>query len=180
MKYKIKKGKFSSFPPFPLLGIGKKTRLRWSIIFDNTVKYSLGNMSDIHKLCGIGYFPSHHKNSGRFGFRWREDKQQVQLLAYCYSEGVRLSSASTEKHLAFLDIGTEYILELNIFPEGYQFNILLGSADLQGYHRCLAAFFVNNLKKRKIPFISFYLRPYFEADNKQGAPHDMTFHLTKL
>ena len=164
MKYKIKKANKYSCPPLPLLSLGKKT-FTWKVTFDESCIYQLGNQTDIQKLCGIGWLPGHHINSARFGWRWIPEKNQVELLAYCYDKGVRLSSAAAEHSIRFVDLNKEYLLRLVISDIDYYFTVTDGK--IMG-DRVVP-------KTYKTPWLGFYLRPYFEADGAIGTPHDMTF-----
>lgn len=164
--FKIKKGKHSSSPIFPLLAIGKKKELKWIVKFDDSVSYMLpnDNQLDINKLCGIGWFPSHHQNSVRFGWRYNEGTAKVDIFAYVYVKGQRLSSAVDPKLIASLDRNKEYELKMTLTDKSYV---------LEANGKAVVI-----LKDWRIQSFGYYLKPYFGGD--EVAPHDIIINLKRV
>lgn len=62
----------------------------YSVTFMPSCRYDIGiEQADINKLFGVGYFPSHHHNSVRFGWRYDIASGMVEVLAYWYLNRVR-------------------------------------------------------------------------------------------
>ncbi|TGE29782.1 hypothetical protein [Hymenobacter metallicola] len=92
MRHTIKQGKhqdnrlFSSWPH-----LGRKSISRY-VTFGESCRYTLPqyNSLDVNKLFGLSFgFFAVHENSARFGWRWNEQDQCIDLLAYCYVNGRR-------------------------------------------------------------------------------------------
>jgi len=62
---------------------------------------------DVNKLFGFGY-GLHHIDSDRFGWRYNIEKNQVEIVEYCYEVGKRLST----KHIAWLNIGDQAVMKM--------------------------------------------------------------------
>lgn len=64
-----------------------------TVTFFPSCKYDLGNTDqlDWNKLFGIGFFPGKHTLSYRFGWRWNDNTNRIEIAAYWYENGVRKS-----------------------------------------------------------------------------------------
>lgn len=116
----------------------RKTSFSWVVKFTDTCRYDLGNddQFDTNKLVGIGYLPSHHKDSARFGWRYWTDRKEIELSAYCYVNGRRVI-----QHVCFCEIGKEYVLQLKVLANCYYLSVLergempvIGSAWVDHFH----------------------------------------------
>lgn len=90
MIYTIRKYTHRARPVRIGLYIGGKVITK-HVVFTPSCRYYLDppdNM-DINKLFGIGYLWSHHKNSARFGWRYNEITDRIEIFAYCYIRGHR-------------------------------------------------------------------------------------------
>lgn len=91
--YHLKQGKhYHSLPPFSSLPwVGEKKMERY-VTFDASCAYdsALYNATDVNKLFGLSFgFGGVHHNSARFGWRWSNGDQCIELLAYVYNAGTR-------------------------------------------------------------------------------------------
>lgn len=79
-------------PPLSVLPwIGARSMTR-SVTFGASCAYPSAayNSQDVNKLFGLSFgFGGVHNNSARFGWRWSMADQCIELLAYCYVNGVR-------------------------------------------------------------------------------------------
>lgn len=157
--YLIKKGKHRACPITLGLYYNKKSISR-KVIFDKSCAYLLEgeDQEDINKLFGIGYFPSHHQESARFGWRYNPTTDKIELLAYCYRNKERIIQS-----LAELSFGQEYNLKLEVNEGTYSFFIEEG----------LTGLVPKNHNKK----LAFPLGPYFGGN--QTAPHNITIKINK-
>lgn len=160
--YTIPKGKHRAWPFRFGLFLSKK-KIRYRVAFDHSCKYILpGNdQQDINKLFGIGYFPSHHKESARFGWRWNAEKNKIEVFAYCYVNGQRITGRFTD-----IPLHQSFVFELSVLKEVYVFTVYKESFETI----CQ----VQYKHKRKW---SFPLGVYFGGN--QTAPHKITIELKK-
>jgi hypothetical protein len=154
--YSIKKGKHYSRP----IRLGfwwGRDRFQWHVLFLPDCRYSIEgeDMADINKLIGVGYLPSHHKNSARFGWRYDSDKDKIELFAYCYVSGVRIY-----QYMCDISIGSRTRISLTIEDNKYVFEV--GNFETSVLH--------NNKHK-----FQYLLRPYFGGN--KTAPHNITIEL---
>lgn len=90
MKFIIRKGKHRARPWIFRLWWNKMW-LGYRVMFD----YSCSRLPqsddamDVNKLFGIGYFPSHHKDSIRFGWNYNPKNELINIYAYWYENGQR-------------------------------------------------------------------------------------------
>ncbi len=90
MRYTIQKGEHRARP----IKIGlwfNKSVIAYDVFFHDDCRYYLEgeDMLDTNKLFGIGFFPNHHKDSARIGWRYNSDTDKIILSAYCYVKGER-------------------------------------------------------------------------------------------
>lgn len=169
MNFKIPYGKHWA-RPFRFWFWFKKRRFRWQVKFTWSCEYELpeADQLDTNKLCGIGFLPSHHKNSARFGWRFDPNRPwAIELMAYCYSNGVRSIDS-----LGFLEMGSEYNLELAHVDGSYFFSYRLPGSTKPGSSgsKVIPAGTKNKFK--------YHLGVYFGGNQK--APHDIYIYLKSL
>ncbi|MBC7426721.1 MAG: hypothetical protein H7321_09320 [Bacteroidia bacterium] len=118
----IKKGHHR--PLIPALGLYfNKEKIERKVTFHASCRYAATSESSINKLFGIGYFPSHHNNSARFGWKYNAETDSIDLFAYCYDNGERLSSLSNQHIIASVNIGIEITLSITVKETAYIFEI---------------------------------------------------------
>lgn len=127
------------------------TVLSKQITFTDSCRYNLNSddQLDINKLFGIGYFPSHHHNSVRFGWRYDLKQDKIEILAYWYENKIRKNTS-----LFFANIGKQYEYNIYVLKEFH----VLSVKNVVGY-----TVFVPSQR------YGFSLSPYF-GGNRQ-APH---------
>lgn len=165
MIFRIPKGKHRA-RPLCFWFWWRRTAFKWGVTFGDSCRYELGHPDqlDINKLIGVGYLPKHHDNSARFGWRYWTGKDQIELMAYCYVDGQRIS-----KHIGYCSIGVAYRIELYISK--YQYLFLLDD----GNGKPLSQVEVPHDNKRRF---KYRLGTYFGGN--RSAPADMTIQLKKL
>lgn len=137
----------------------------WKVMFTDSCRYDLGHPDqlDVNKLCGIGYLPGHHKHSARFGWRYWPDTDVIELLAYCYVNGERIT-----KNIGYCRIGVEYRIELIAAHGHYLFTL----DDAAG--NAIAQADVMHSNKRKL---QYRLGVYFGGN--ATAPKDIHIKIEK-
>lgn len=137
----------------------------WKVTFTDSCRYDLAgpDQLDVNKLCGIGYLPGHHKHSARFGWRYVQVTDSIELLAYCYVNSDRIT-----KHIGYCKIGVEYRIELYATSWAYLFIL----DDLDG--NAIGDAEVKHSNKRKL---QYRLGTFFGGN--RSAPHEMKIKLQK-
>ncbi|BDD12160.1 hypothetical protein FUAX_45920 (plasmid) [Fulvitalea axinellae] len=158
-KHKIKAGDH-----FSGLGVEQVSAntLAYKVRFDSTVVYDLGNVNqdDINKLFGFsGSFRHHQQESARFGWRWNLQKEQVEIFAYMYINGNRISYLMGEA-----DVNEVNEYRIHLTKNGYHLKF-------KGNHKFYKA-------PAGVVQFRYKLFPYFGGD--QPAPHDMTIHMKRI
>jgi hypothetical protein len=162
MIYKIKSGKHRSWPPRLGLFFNKKSMTRRVVLDMNCRYYNLGD--DTNKLFGIGYFPNHHKESARFGWRYSEEQSMFVISAYAYVSGERMIV-----DIAPIHYGRPYVMTLDILPQTYEFRVIDVEAGKQ-----LGAVQIHHTNKKKWGFpLGFYF------GGNATTPHDMKVKMSK-
>lgn len=145
----------------------KKRSIRKVVSFSFNCKYDLKSKDqhDTNKLFGIGYFPNHHKESARFGWRYDNAVNRFVISAYCYVSGKRVI-----EQICSVVANHRYKIQLDIFKDHYLFivsdfetPVVYGSKMIPFKH------------KKKF---GFPLGLYFGGNNP--APHEMTIEMKKL
>lgn len=135
----------------------RKSLFTWVAKFDESCRYDLGNddQFDTNKLVGIGYLakpriihtkrwwtlnrtlaPLHWTDSARFGWLYWQERDQIELRAYCYIKGRR-----EIKHICFCEIGKEYEIKLITYFFNYIFRVInekrerIGDVSVGFYHK---------------------------------------------
>jgi len=160
----IKKGTHSPLKLPKFIFSGNGTMLFYDIEFTESCRYDLGteDQLDINKLFGIGYFPHHHKNSIRFGWRYDTTIQKMEILTYWYRNGVR-----NYEHICHVEIGVPYVYSIHCFENRQELSIY-GKNDN-------SRFFQKHTTYVPSKEIGYILRPYFGGNRK--APHNMTIKI---
>jgi len=151
--YKIQKGNHYSGLHFkPHIG---ETQLSHTIEFNKSAHYYFGDddQLDINKLFGLS-FGFHHNNSVRFG--WRSMKpytNQIEILAYIYLDGKRLSEINKNLTVGYVDINKPYEYKFMVSNNTISMYIIDTEQGIQD----VKTFVYSN----KLPKIGYYLYPYF-------------------
>ncbi|MFN6944880.1 MAG: hypothetical protein ACK4ND_08010 [Cytophagaceae bacterium] len=156
--YTIPSGQHSSIST---LRFFNKNELKFKAVFNSDAQYTLSeeHQGDINKLYGFSDCGNHHHtNSARFG--WRYFDGQLQILAYCYANGIRSSHL-----LSSLEFGQEYEYSIRIEENKYLFSV--NNAEYEMQRGCVG----NNFNR-------YYLFPYFGGT--QAAPHDISILITEV
>ncbi|MDX2306361.1 MAG: hypothetical protein NW226_26365 [Microscillaceae bacterium] len=156
--YIIRQGTHRSVNSFEFVN---STQFRFEVIFDSSAVYKTRNpenQADINKLYGFSdCFSSHQENSTRFGWRWYQNR--LELHAYCYKNGERISEFITA-----IDLHRAYICEINLSEQKYIFK-------LNGVTREVPRTCAGN-------GLGYKLYPYFGGD--ETAPHDIIIKIRDL
>lgn len=116
-----------------------KRTIAFKVMFDTSCKYLLPgeDQQDINKLFGIAYVPwyliplaiishwfialfrnQHHHNSARFGWRYNENINKIEIFAYCYVDGKRISDV-----VAMVPFNQFVEMQIEIGPTFYLFSV---------------------------------------------------------
>ena len=154
--YTIKQGEQYSFS---LTSKFKDTEMKFKVTFDSSAIYTCidsANQEDINKLYGFSdCSKDHHQASARFGWRWYDNS--LQLLAYCYKDGIM-----SYKMLNSVAIGAEHDCSIKIDANRYIFT-LNGKVDTM-YRECDST---TGERYRLFPFFG----------GTENAPHNITIKI---
>ncbi len=134
--------------------------LNFRVMFNETAQYTSAkkeNQHDINKLIGFSDCnDQHHSNSARFGWRWLNDA--LEIHAYCYVQGQRVS-----EYVGTIEINQSYHFQLSFDDDAYHF-FLEGhpTVTIDRHASC----------NRGIYYMLF---PYFGGD--EVAPHDISIKI---
>lgn len=172
--YTIKKNRHTSTPfSFKLFSLLKPKEIVFNVEFFNNTKYSFEDIDqkDINKLFGIGFFPHHHFNSARFGWRYNLEKDKIEILSYTYSNKKRIIPKVNEEEvvLADLEFNTEYFLKIKIENCSYTYSVYKGTRQIGTMIR---------VERGTRRFMGYFLQPYFGGQKK--APHEMNIKLIRI
>lgn len=141
----------------------RDVRLTYDVIFDPSCVYTINaaDQADINKLFGFSECnDQHHENSARFGWRWYKDS--LQILGYCYNEGVVAT-----KYLASvpLEVSHQYTIEMT--EDSYYFTISgkVSKVQMKRTYDCNKGLY-------------YILFPYFGGNN--AAPHDVDIYMRRI
>lgn len=165
MIFRIPRGRHRAWP----LRFGfwwRRNSFSWVVKFDESCRYDLGNEDqfDTNKLVGIGYLPSHHKDSARFGWRYWTERKEIELSAYCY-----VNSRRVIKHICFCEIGKEYRLKLQVLAASYYFD----ACEPGIVTPCGITLVEHSINKH----FKYRLGTYFGG--QAAAPHEMKIQIEK-
>jgi hypothetical protein len=167
MTFRIPRGKHRA-RPFRFAFWWNKIIFTWKVSFTESCRYSLNSpdQGDYNKLIGVGYLPHHHYESARFGWRYIADIGQIEVAAYCYLSGRRIS-----KTLAFCEIGKEYRLELFCLNGSYHFSC----CDTAIVKPVISVVDIIHGHRKKL---QYRLGTFFGGNQK--APHEIKIQLDKV
>jgi hypothetical protein len=157
----IKKGKHYSGFSLPSISFGEKT-ISKVLSFSESCRYDLKSEDqlDVNKLFGIGYLPSHHQFSCRFGWRYDLTNEKMEILAYWYDSGKRYF-----EHLCWLEIGQRRaVFTIKATKEKHYLSV---ETDGNAFTKTLDF---------GIKMIGYELKPFFGGN--QAAPHDMIIYIS--
>ncbi|MBC7947753.1 MAG: hypothetical protein H7Y42_07725 [Chitinophagaceae bacterium] len=167
MKWVIHKGKHR--PAFWWLQLAlwfnKKVMEKEVKFFFSTKYYLEGeDHADHNKLFGIGYFPGHHRESARFGWRYDQLGNRFILSAYCYVDGLRIM-----KDLCAVVANKPYIMRIEKYAGHYRFTV---SDKVE--KRTIGMYHIDYRHKKKL---GFRLGLFFGGN--QPAPVKLTIEIKK-
>ena len=133
--------------------------------FDFSCKYDIGtDQSDWNKLFGVGYLPTHHRNSARFVWRYNPDNNMIDVGWYCYVKGERYSG-----FLCSIPFHRNHLLQLNIENNLFVFTV---------YNPQNIQIASHAVPYWKISKLSYRLGGYFGGNRK--APHSMNYTMKEV
>jgi hypothetical protein len=136
------------------------TKLEFLAVFDHTAVYTSVdpiNQHDINKLFGFSDCSlEHHKNSGRFGWNWNNNK--LNIYAYCY-----VGSQVESKYITSVELNKVYKYSVALQDHKYIFSVDGHVVDMN--RGCSQGF-------------KYLLFPYFGGD--ETAPHDIVIKIKQL
>ena len=154
----IEKGTHSPFRTPSILW--RPQRIRYDVTFTESCRYDISaEQADINKLFGIGYLPHHHDNSVRFGWRYLDKVDMVEILAYWYDNGVR-----GWWHLCAVEIGKQWRYDLTIGQSNHSLHVVGKSVP-----------YIVPVQPRRVGYL---LQPYFGGN--MTAPHDIEIKMTRV
>lgn len=126
--------------------------------FTDSCRYDIGEEQlDVNKLFGIGYFPGHHNNSVRFGWRYDKEQDAIEILSYFYNNKKRDFCSMGWVQIGFPAYYTIFIRENE--------HILTIATTIR----------FDEIAEVSVPVkakkVGYLLRPYFGGNKK--APHDI-------
>lgn len=134
------------------------SEMAYSVTFMPSCRYDIGEeQSDINKLFGVGYFPSHHVDSVRFGWRYDVASGMIEIMAYWYHNRVR-----GWESIRYVAIGARNQLVLRRL--GYCHELWVGP--------------LRHIVDVPSRLIGFALGPYFGGN--LTAPHDIEIKLEPI
>lgn len=141
-----------------------KEELSFEYVLDTSCAYERGDEDqlDLNKLHGIGFFPSHHKNSARVAWRYIPTIKQAQLFTYCYLNGVR-----TVQYICDMPLNVKFTAKIFTYDNNYCFII---EKDKQ-YKTVL-------VYKPSTPRLGYHLGLYIGGGNSTGGKDDAAMHKT--
>lgn len=140
----------------PHIGCRHLTR---KVMFDKTSSYYFGDIDqyDINKLFGVS-FGHHHTNSARFGWRsLSPHTTSIEILAYCYVDGVRKIEDDNAISICVVDIDKPYTYDLTINKTNYNFMV---------YNHFNTPIGDVTIPHNSLPNYGYYLYPYFGGNRK--------------
>lgn len=168
MKVLIEKGNHYRNFIFPKIRISDSYNIKYKIKFDSSARYKLDtNFTQVNKLIGIGVV-HHHFNSVRIGWRWIEQRNQIELVSYTYKNKER-----DYKHITWVDINQEFeiYMSVHIVQDNLYYSVYFNK------HICDGGTYPLNKWYYKLPFL-YTCFPYFGGT--EVAPHNITIDVKPL
>lgn len=143
--YSIPEGKHESTYKIQLL---QSSSLKFKAKFDHSAEYishTVEDQLDTHKLLGFSDCNSHHhENSARFGWRWVDGN--IEIMVYCYANGVRFIEKIGESSL---NEENDYLIEVNEYAYIFTYNkvsieVTRGDTCEKGFYYMLYPYFGGN------------------------------------
>jgi hypothetical protein len=157
----IKKGTHAPLR-LPKLLVGH-SMVGYRVKFTDSCAYDIGpDQADINKLFGIGYFPHHHKNSVRFG--WRYSNGEIEILSYWYLNGERNSDL-----ICSVPLNKPMVYKIHILRDWHTLTVSEGLSDFHSH-----SFNVPVPGKN----FGYLLSTYFGGN--LTAPHNIEINLERL
>lgn len=177
MKYVVKKGKQRASPLLLGLRLGFNPHIKKTITFGYSIPYNLDGPPDtmeeddfdVNKLIGFGFvnlhkLPMHHYESVRIGWLWNPEKHKVDLYAYQYSKGTRISH-----FLYSVKLGIPF--EVEIVSSNVAFYLII-----RNKYDNLTPTTEFSLTRQVCYPIAYLLGPYFGGNEK--APHNIEIFIS--
>lgn len=142
--------------PFPKLAFGSSYKKQLTVVFDESIRYSLDeDQMNVNKLFGVscGY---HMNNSDRIGFRYIPTSDTVEIVAYSHVNGERVKT----KHIYDAKIGEKLTMCLYIDFYNNSRNITM---------LCNTGVFITQYETKNLSKLHYTLGLYFGGNRK--APH---------
>lgn len=163
--YRIPAGRHRALP----LRFGlywKRSSFKWHVLFEESCRYNLlgDDQFDTNKLIGVGYLPGHHYESARFGWRYRTEQGEIELLAYCYVNGRRIIQP-----IGFCAIDKWY--KISLFTSKWQYLFLLDEIDG-------APIGTTEMKHYNYGRLGYRLGVFFGG--QKAAPHEIKIQIEKV
>jgi hypothetical protein len=145
-----------------------KKKISHNVFFNNNCEYNLDGIDqfDINKLFGMS-FGFHHKNSARFGWRWSEENQSMEILAYVYRNGERVKEWDENIKICNLKPFESAEMSIDVKDDNFVFTV----KKLNPYST-----YTTKIKHGNLKLWGYYLNPYFGGNRE--SPHDMTIMLS--
>ena len=142
----------------------KQSELTFTARFDDSARYDLGNKNqdDINKLMGFSEAnKTHHDYSIRFGWRYNQERDMVEIFGYQYQAGKRKFVSITN-----VPIGETVTYSIAMFEN--EFLMSVGSE---------ARITMERGVEDKLG-VYYLLYPYFGGN--ETAPHDISIYIKEM
>lgn len=151
------------FSPAPV-GLTCTDIISRMVQFDYDCRYDLKSLDqlDINKLFGVGFFPNHHRNSARVGWRYNRETERIDLFTYVYHNGRRLY-----EYLCDVKLGETFRATITLEGKGYGF--IIQRENKTAVHRFV---------RGNPSFIGYKLGAWFGGN--RPAPHKMHIWISPL
>lgn len=152
-----------------------RTIISRKVLFTESCKYDLPGTEDdedVNKLFGIGYFPNHHKESARVGWRYCSKNDKIEILSYCYISGQRMF-----KNIGYAEIDTFYTISIRIDENDKVYRFKLEKNEkpvVYNYSSYIVDDTVPFTHKKKI---NYRLGLFFGGN--QPSPHNISIIISK-
>lgn len=151
--------------------ISKEIEKQYTVVFDETCRYSINELSCVNKLFGFthGLFGV-HKESDRIGWTYNADEDTITLWVYSY-----INSKLHKKSIANVRIGDKVLLRIKstLLADGKKTrttSFYMGDALMYTIAECDDAHTL-------VPQLHIGLGPYFGGNSV--APHTIYIHMDK-
>lgn len=143
------------------------------VIFGSNCKYNIGiDQHDWNKLTGVclGIKGPHH-TSYRLAWRWREDKQAIEICAYYYSNGTGWTSV----RIGYIHDAQPYKFSIKLKARDGRLTIVFSIKELNtNVEQQTTVYNILN----DSPCLGFGCGLYFGGN--RTAPHEMEFYMSEI